>query len=146
MLFTFFSLGCLIELKFCEVSRNSFSNRCWKFQLSILRNKKVLFLKINFVAVVNIKTKIIFLLTQFSRRFCCILFLQVRKILSLVRKKEFCPMKSKYFWVRIQNLQNYDSTKFTYFLSFILTSYIKFNIKFKVSSRKISIKTAIQIQ
>ena len=29
----------------CEVSRNSFSNRCWKFQLSILKNKKVLFLK-----------------------------------------------------------------------------------------------------
>ena len=25
--------------------RNSFSNRCWKFQLSILKNKKVLFLK-----------------------------------------------------------------------------------------------------
>ena len=30
---------------FCEVSRNSFSNRCWKFQLSILKNKKGLFLK-----------------------------------------------------------------------------------------------------
>ena len=35
-----FSIGCLIELKFCEVSRNSFLNRCWKFQLSILKNKK----------------------------------------------------------------------------------------------------------
>ena len=35
-----FSIGCLIELKFCEVSRNSFSNRYWKFQLSILKNKK----------------------------------------------------------------------------------------------------------
>ena len=45
MLFSFFSIGCLIELKFCEVSRNYFSNRCWKFQLSILKNKKVLFLK-----------------------------------------------------------------------------------------------------
>ena len=43
--FTFFSLGCLIELKFCEVSWNSLSTRCWKFQLSILKNKKVLFLK-----------------------------------------------------------------------------------------------------
>ena len=32
-------------MKFCEVSRNLFSNRCWKFQLSILKNKKVLFLK-----------------------------------------------------------------------------------------------------
>ena len=40
-----FSICCLIELKFCEISRNSFSNRCWKFQLSILKNKKVLFLK-----------------------------------------------------------------------------------------------------
>ena len=32
-------------LEFCEVSGNSISNRCWKFQLSILKNKKVLFLK-----------------------------------------------------------------------------------------------------
>ena len=40
-----FSIGCLIELTFCEVSRNSFSNRFWKFQLSILKNKKVLFQK-----------------------------------------------------------------------------------------------------
>ena len=45
-----FSIGCLIELKFCEVSRNSFSNRCWKFQLSILKNKKVLFLKKYFLS------------------------------------------------------------------------------------------------
>ena len=36
---------CLNELKFCKVSRNPKSNRCWKFQLSILTNKKVLFLK-----------------------------------------------------------------------------------------------------
>ena len=32
-------------MKFCEVSRNLISNRCWKFQLSILKNKKVFFLK-----------------------------------------------------------------------------------------------------
>ena len=38
-------LNQLNELKLCEVSRNSFSNRFWKFQLSILKNKKVLFLK-----------------------------------------------------------------------------------------------------
>ena len=44
-LFQFFSIFCLIALKFCEVSRNSLSNRCWKFQLCILKNKKVLFLK-----------------------------------------------------------------------------------------------------
>ena len=41
----FSSLGCLIQLKFCEVSWNSFSNRCWKFQLSILKNKNDLFIK-----------------------------------------------------------------------------------------------------
>ena len=40
-----FSMGCLIELKLCEVSRDSFSNWFWKFQLSILKNKSVLFLK-----------------------------------------------------------------------------------------------------
>ena len=40
-----FSIHCLIELKFCEVSRNSISNWTWKFHLSILKNKKVLFLK-----------------------------------------------------------------------------------------------------
>ena len=36
---------CLNELKFCKISRNPKSNRCWKFQLYILTNKKVLFLK-----------------------------------------------------------------------------------------------------
>ena len=30
---------------FCKVSQNSKSNRCWKFQLSILINNKVVFLK-----------------------------------------------------------------------------------------------------
>ena len=42
-----FSMGnksCLNELKFCEVPQNK-SKRCWKFQFSILTNKKVLFLK-----------------------------------------------------------------------------------------------------
>ena len=36
---------CLNELKVCELSQNPKSNSCWKFQLSILTNKKVLFLK-----------------------------------------------------------------------------------------------------
>ena len=31
--------NCLKELKFCEVSQNSILSRCWKFQLSILKNK-----------------------------------------------------------------------------------------------------------
>ena len=35
----------LNELKFCKVSRKPKSNSCWKFQLSILTNKKVLTLK-----------------------------------------------------------------------------------------------------
>ena len=38
-------LNELNELKLCEVSRNSISNRWWKIQFSILKNKKVLFLK-----------------------------------------------------------------------------------------------------
>ena len=48
LLFSSFFIGCLIELKFCKVSRNSISNWTWKFQLSILKNKKVLFLNKNF--------------------------------------------------------------------------------------------------
>ena len=40
-----FSISCPIELKFCEASRNYFSNRWWKFQISILKNKKDLFLE-----------------------------------------------------------------------------------------------------
>ena len=43
--FHFFQFDCLIELKFCEVLQNYVSYRCWKFQLSILKNKNVLFLK-----------------------------------------------------------------------------------------------------
>ena len=45
-----FSMGCLIELKLCEVSRNSFSNWFWNLQLSILKNKKVLSLKKYFLS------------------------------------------------------------------------------------------------
>ena len=50
LLFSSFFIGCLIELKFCEVSWNSISNWTWKFQPSILKKKVLL-------AVVNIKTK-----------------------------------------------------------------------------------------
>ena len=49
-----FSIGCLIELKFYEVSRNSVSNICWKFLLSFLKNKKVLFLKKIFLKPLSI--------------------------------------------------------------------------------------------
>ena len=37
--------SCLNELKFCEVSWNYKSKRCWKFQISTLTKKNVLFLK-----------------------------------------------------------------------------------------------------
>ena len=37
--------SCLNELKFCEVPRNNKSKRCWKIHISILTNKKVLFIK-----------------------------------------------------------------------------------------------------
>ena len=48
---------CLIELKFCEISRDSFLNRYWNFQFSVLKNKKVSLLKKKFfLSVVNIKT------------------------------------------------------------------------------------------
>ena len=40
LLFSSFFIGCLIVLKFREVSGNSISNWTWKFQLSILKNKK----------------------------------------------------------------------------------------------------------
>ena len=64
-------ITCLIELKFCEVSQNSFSNRCWKFQPAFYLDKQKSFIhkKNIFLAVVNIKTKKLCLLTQFSRRF-----------------------------------------------------------------------------
>ena len=48
--FHLFFIGCLIELKFCKVSWNSIPKWTWKFQLSILKNKKVLFLKKNFLS------------------------------------------------------------------------------------------------
>ena len=44
LLFSFFSIGCLIEFKFREVSWNSFS-LLKVSTFSILKNKKVLFLK-----------------------------------------------------------------------------------------------------
>ena len=53
-------MGSLIELKFCEVSRNSFSNSFWKFQLSILKNKKVLLIKKNLSHCQNQNKKALF--------------------------------------------------------------------------------------
>ena len=63
---TKFQLIQLIELKFCKVSRNSFTKSFWKFHLSILKNKKVLFLKKKFFSRCQYKTKKLCLPTQFS--------------------------------------------------------------------------------
>ena len=63
-------LNKLNELKFCEVSRILISNWTWKFQLSILKNKKVLFLKkIFFWPYRQDTSKRWRVLSQFSRRF-----------------------------------------------------------------------------
>ena len=35
-----FCIGCLIELKFCKIPRNSFSNRCWNFFKSLSISKQ----------------------------------------------------------------------------------------------------------
>ena len=51
LLFSLFSLSCLIELKFCENSQNSFSNRGWKFRLSILKKKSFIPKKIFFKSI-----------------------------------------------------------------------------------------------
>ena len=56
-------------MKFCEVSRNLISNWTWKFQLSILKNKKVLFLKKIFLSRCQFQNNKLCLLSQFSRRF-----------------------------------------------------------------------------
>ena len=65
-----FFIGCLIELKFCEDSRNLISNWCWKFQLSILKNKKVLFPKNIFFEPLSIsKQKSLFTDPIFSEGF-----------------------------------------------------------------------------
>ena len=54
LLISFFSICCLIELKFCEVSQNSFSNRRWKFQQSILKNKNKIFMRKIFFRLLSI--------------------------------------------------------------------------------------------
>ena len=73
-----FSMGSLNELQFCEVSRNPQSKRCWKFQLSILKNKKVLFLKNYFLSQewtgFNIKTTSFVYCPNFQWRFCSYIF------------------------------------------------------------------------
>ena len=51
-------LNELNDLKFFELSQNFISNRCWKFQLSFLKNRKVLILKKYFLAVVSKYAKV----------------------------------------------------------------------------------------
>ena len=91
-----FSIGCLIELKFCEVSRKYFSNRFWKFQLSILKNKKVLFLKKNKIKLLSISKQISFVYwPNFQGRF----WLWYPETRFVFTKTNFCvlvtPIKSK---------------------------------------------------
>ena len=65
-----FSIGCLIYSKFCEVSWNSFSNRLWKFHLSVLKNRKVLFLKEKFLSHCQYQNKkVLFTDQTFSEGF-----------------------------------------------------------------------------
>ena len=61
-------LNKLNEFKFCEVSRIEISTWTWKFQLSILKNKKVIFLKKNIFYAVP-PWYIQKMPSQFSRRF-----------------------------------------------------------------------------
>ena len=66
-------IGCLIELKFCEASRNSFSNRGLKFQLSILKKQENKILKKYKISQestgFNIKTTSFVYCHNFQRRF-----------------------------------------------------------------------------
>ena len=68
-----FSIGYLIELKFCEASRNSFSNRALKFQLSILKKQKDKILKKYEISQestgFNIKTTSFVYCPNFQQRF-----------------------------------------------------------------------------
>ena len=72
MLFSFFLLVVWLGWSFVRFSRNSFSNRCWKFQLSILKSKKVLFLKNIFFKPLSIsKQKSFVSWPNFQWRFWC---------------------------------------------------------------------------
>jgi hypothetical protein len=44
-------------LNFCNVSHNALPTRCLKFQLSVLKNKKVLFLKKYFLGCCQYQNK-----------------------------------------------------------------------------------------
>ena len=54
-----FSISYLIELNFSEDSRNSISNRCWYFQLSILKNKKSFIPKRKFCILTQFLVKVL---------------------------------------------------------------------------------------
>ena len=74
------------ELKFCEDSRNPKSIRCWKFQLSILKIKKGLFLiKIWGILVIEtLKSKISDFLNSNT---CFYLRLLYQKILASIENR-----------------------------------------------------------
>ena len=101
------SIWCLIELKFWAVSGIYNSNSFWKFQLSILKNKKVLYLKKKFKPFAISKSKKLCLMTQFSVKVlilyilfglgnlpwaCCILMLDHNRFLVKTLPTSFANM------------------------------------------------------
>ena len=85
-----FSIGCLIEFNFYEVSQNPFTNRSWKFQLSILKNKKrFIYKKKFFLGCCQYQNKKLCLLTQFSGKVLTLPYNQIRKIRSLLSRQCF---------------------------------------------------------
>ena len=100
-------------MKFCQVSRNSFSDRFWKCRLSILKNKKYIFIpKTNFKVIVNIKAKKLCLLTQFSEAelyifaFLIEIFAHFRRILH---QSAFLKMWRSHFWKKIRLIYKCNS-------------------------------------
>ena len=71
LLFSFFLSVVWLSWNFVRFRESdSFSNRCWKFQLSILKNKKVFFLKkIFFKPLSTSKQKSFVYWPNFQRRF-----------------------------------------------------------------------------
>ena len=79
-------LNELNELKVCEVSRNLISNNCWKFQLSILKNKKSFMPKKIFVRPLSLNMpreiqKMVSAVLIFSEGFGLCVPIQINKVL-----------------------------------------------------------------
>ena len=103
--FHLFFIGCLIELKFCKVSWNSISKWTWKFQLSILKNKKVLFLKKNLSRCQYQNKKALFTDSIFLKVFGLwwkeigILFVSIQSLQGCAISSSNLPTKKKIFFL-----------------------------------------------